>query len=134
MISLLWRLGDRLRGRRYPAGSGRTGEDLAHRYLRRQGCTVVARNYRPPSGSGEIDLVIWDRGKLAFVEVKSRAGEDFGPPDAAVDAEKRYRLGRAAAEYARRVNVPLADARFDTVSVVLGKKPAIEWRREAFRA
>jgi len=132
VISLLWRAADRLRRRRYPPGSGRLGEDLAHRYLRRKGCTVVARNYRPPSGSGEIDLVVWDGGRLAFVEVKTRAGDDFGPPDAAVDAEKRSRLLLAAGDYARRVGVPLEQARFDTVSVVLHRPPAIEWRRGAF--
>jgi putative endonuclease len=132
VISLLWRVADRLRQRRYPGNTGRIGEDLAHRYLRKRGCTIVARNYRPPSGSGEIDIVVRHDERLVFVEVKTRASEDFGSPDAAVDAEKRSRLLRAASDYARRVNVPLEQARFDIVSVVMNRPPSIEWQRAAF--
>ena len=132
MISLIWRAADRLRRRRYAGNCGRIGEDLAHRYLRRKGLTVVARNYRPPSGGGEIDLVAWEGKRLVFVEVKTRSSEEFGAPEAAVDAEKQMRLLRAAADYARRVNVPLEEARFDIVSVILRRPPAIEWLRGAF--
>ena len=132
MISMLWSAADRLRRRRYPGDHGRIGEDLAHRYLRKRGCTVAARNYRPPSGSGEIDLVVWQGKRLVFVEVKTRATEDFGTPDSAVDAEKRSRLLWAAGDYARRVDVPLDQARFDIVSVVLGPPQSIEWQRGAF--
>ena len=92
MIGLLYRAADRIRRKRYPENHGRIGEDLAHRYLQRHGCTVVARNYRPPSGPGEIDLVVWEGGKLVFVEVKTRASEAFGAPESAVDEEKRVRL------------------------------------------
>ena len=132
MISLLWRAADRLRKRRYTGDHGRIGEDLAHRYLRKHGCTVAARNYRPPSGPGEIDLVVWEGRRLVFVEVKTRASADFGAPDSAVDAEKRERLLRAAGDYARRVNVPLDQARFDIVSVLLGPPHQIAWQRAAF--
>ena len=37
--------------------AGRRGEDLAHRYLRREGFTIVARNYRLSSGEAEADLI-----------------------------------------------------------------------------
>jgi len=131
MISLLFRAGDALRRRRHPEDHGRIGEDLAHRYLRRRGCTVVARNYRTPSGSGEIDIVAWEGGKLAFVEVKTRATAEFGAPEGAVDIEKRARLRRAAYDYARRANIPWEQTRFDIVSVVLNPEK-VEWLREAF--
>ena len=88
MIGLVYRAADRIRRRRHPEDHGRIGEDLAHRHLRRNGCTVVARNYRVPSGGGEIDIVAWDKDKLAFVEVKTRATADFGQPEVAVDSEK----------------------------------------------
>lgn len=132
MISLLWRAADRLRQRRYTGDHGRIGEDLAHRYLQKNGCTIAARNYRPPSGSGEIDLVVWEGKRLVFVEVKTRATADFGTPDSAVDAEKRQRLLRAASDYARRLSIPLDQARFDILSVLLGPPPEIIWQRAAF--
>ena len=126
MIGALYAIADWLRRRRYPQDHGRIGEDLAYRFLRRQGCTMSARNYRAPSGGGEIDLVAWHRGQLVFVEVKTRASAEFGAPASAVDAEKRGRLLWAAEAYARRAGVPWEKTRFDIVSIVLGGKPAIE--------
>src|ERR1035438_7194925 len=102
MIGLLYRAADRIRRRRYAENHGRIGEDMAHRFLHAHGCIVVARNYRTLSGSGEIDMVAWDGGKLAFIEVKTRASEAFGPPESAVDAEKRERVERAGRGDARR--------------------------------
>jgi putative endonuclease len=135
MRALLDRLRDLARrGHADPdAATGRRGEDLAHRFLQRQGYTVVARNYRPPSGAGEIDLVAWDGATLVFVEVKTRASEEFGTPDRAVDAEKVKRLLRAARAYAHRAGVEMERARFDIVSVVLEQPPRLELIRDAFR-
>jgi putative endonuclease len=132
VIGLLYRAADALRRRSLGNDHGRMGEDLAHRYLRRHGCTVVARNYRTRSGSGEIDLVAWHGKALVFVEVKTRATAEFGEPDRAVDAEKQANLHRAARDYARRANIDWEKARFDIVSVVLGTPVRIEWMREAF--
>ena len=133
VIGLLYRAGDALRRRAHGRASGPIGEDLAHRYLKKQGCTIVARNYRTRSGSGEIDIVVWDGDVLAFVEVKTRATADFGAPEAAVDAEKQIRLQYAARDYARRANVEWDRTRFDIVSIVLDRPPEIEWLRDAFR-
>jgi len=136
MIGWLYGAADALRRRRVVnsgGNPGRVGEDLAHRYLRRHGCTVVARNYRSMSGSGEIDLVVWHRQTLVFVEVKTRSSGDFGEPDRAVDAEKESRLRRAARDYARRAAVDWDKTRFDVVSVVLGKPMRVEWLQDAFR-
>jgi putative endonuclease len=132
MIGLLYRAADRIRRRRYAENHGRIGEDMAHRFLRARGCTVVARNYRTLSGGGEIDLVAWDGGKLAFIEVKTRGSAEFGPPEAAVDAEKRERVELAARDYARRADVPWPNTRFDIVSIVLDRPVRIEWLRGAF--
>ncbi|MCU1235604.1 MAG: hypothetical protein JWP63_3571 [Candidatus Solibacter sp.] len=132
MIGILYRAADRLRRRRYSENHGRIGEDLAHRYLRAEGCTVVARNYRMLSGRGEIDLVVWHGPRLVFVEVKARSSTEFGAPESAVDIEKRERVRTAARDYARRLEVDWRQTRFDIVSVVLGHPPKIEWLRDAF--
>ena len=133
MIGLLYRTADLLRRRRLAGDHGRLGEDMAYRYLRAHGCTVVARNYTARSGAGEIDLVAWEGGVLAFVEVKTRSSADFGAPDAAVDQEKQRRIALAAREYGRRAQVEAARMRFDIVSVMLGQPDCIAWRRDAFR-
>jgi putative endonuclease len=133
MMTLLYRAADALRRRTLRADHGRMGEDMAHRYLRSQGCTIVARNFRPRGGGGEIDLVAWHAERLVFVEVKTRATADFGSPDAAVDQEKRDAVRHAARDYARRARIDWARIRFDIISIVLAKPPQIEWRKDAFR-
>jgi len=133
MLGLLYRAADALRRRSYANDHGRMGEDLAHRFLRHHGCTVVARNYRTRSGSGEIDLVAWHGETLVFVEVKTRISEEFGSPDRAVDEEKQDKLRRAAHDYARRANVDWDRTRFDIVSIVLDNPVQVGWTREAFR-
>jgi putative endonuclease len=132
VIGLLYRAADALRRRYLQHDHGRIGEDLAHRYLRRRGYTVIARNYRTRSGSGEIDIVAWNGPTLVFIEVKTRQTDEYGSPDRAVDAEKKQRLRVAARDYARRAGVLPERTRFDVVSVVLGGKPRIEWVRDAF--
>jgi putative endonuclease len=138
MIGMLYRVADRLRDRArrrslpVEAVNGQRGEDLVHRYLRRQGFTVVARNYRPAAGGGEIDLIGWQQDRLVFVEVKTRDSEEFGAPEAAVDPEKREFIGRAARDYARRAGVAWEKVRFDIASVILGSPPRVELRKDAF--
>ena len=111
---------------------GRRGEDLAHRFLRRQGLTIVARNFHQRSGRGELDIVAWDRHTLVFAEVKTRASAEFGGPGRAVGIDKEKDLRRAAGEYLRRCGVPGEQARFDLVNIVLSKPPEIEWIKDAF--
>jgi len=132
MIGLLYRAADAVRRRLFRGDHGRLGEDLAHRYLRRRGCTIVARRYRPPSGGGEVDLVAWQSETLVFVEVKTRATAEFGTPDRAVDTEKERYLRRAGRDYARRAGADWSRVRFDIVSIVLTNPPLIEWFPDAF--
>jgi putative endonuclease len=132
VIGLLYRAADAVRRRGLANNHGGLGEDYAHRYLRGRGCTVVARNYRTRSGSGEIDIVAWDGATLAFVEVKTRVTVEHGAPESAVDEGKQGRLQVAARDYARRAGVAWERTRFDILTVVLERPPRIEWLRGAF--
>jgi len=113
--------------------SGRRGEDLAHRYLKKRGYIIVARNYRLPSGDGEADLIAWEGDELVIVEIKTRETEDYGPPERAIDEEKSRALRRVARHYARKGNTPEAQVRCDAVSVILRSPPRIELFRNAIR-
>ena len=107
--------------RRMPADRavGMRGEDIAHRFLEERGYAVIARNYRPPHGRGEVDLVASKDGALVFVEVKSRLSGEFGDPVRAIDGSKRRALIQAAAAFARSKRAPYSAVRFDVVSVIL---------------
>lgn len=111
---------------------GRRGEDVAHRYLRRNGYIVVARNYRTRAGSGEVDLIGWDGESLAFVEVKARKTDEYGTPDRAVDPEKQRKIVIAARDYLRRAGIDSEKARFDIVSIVWSQPPTITLDKDAF--
>ncbi len=127
------RLRDRLRRRAWTAerSAGARGEDLAHRLLEREKYRVVARNYRPPAGSGEIDIIAWDGDTLAVVEVKTRASDDYGTPERAVGEHKRRRMERAALDYARRAGVAWEQVRFDVVTVIDSDPPVLTLYRDA---
>ncbi len=109
--------------------AGRRGEDLAHRYLQRQGYVVVARNYRLGSGDGEADIVAWEGETLAIVEVKTRATGEYGPPERAVGPEKLAHMRRVAREFASRTGTPWEKVRFDVVTVLLTTPPQISLYR-----
>ena len=112
--------------------AGRRGEDLAHRFLRKQGYVIVARNYRLASGEAEADLIAREGEDLVIVEVKTRATAEFGPPERAVSPEKQRHLIRVAREYARKADIAWEHVRFDVVSVILSRPPEITLLRRVF--
>jgi putative endonuclease len=96
---------------------GELGERAARRHLRKQGLKFLTANFR--SERGEIDLVFREGDCLVFVEVKTRSSEDWVRPAAAVNAERRRRLTRAALDYLRLLRNPRVKVRFDIVEVLL---------------
>jgi putative endonuclease len=112
---------------------GRRGEDLAHDYLRRRKYIIVARNYRPSTGArGEIDIIARDGTRLVFIEVKTRANDEVGFPERAVDDAKQRHILRTARDYARRANVEWSEVRFDVIAITGAKRPVIHHMQDAF--
>jgi putative endonuclease len=94
---------------------GKWAEDRAAARLVANGKrAIVARNVR--LAGGEIDLVVRDGDVVVFVEVKARRGGERRAIEA-VSADKRRRLGRAAAAWLARHGVPSGGCRFDLVTV-----------------
>ena len=127
-LAPLYRLADRVRYRCH-GNVGRRGEDLAHRYLRRKGYIVTARNWRQPQGGGEIDLIAWEGGTLVFVEVKSRLSGAWAAPERDIDREKIRILRRAACDYVRRAGADPESTRFDVIAITGDR---IDHLRDAF--
>jgi putative endonuclease len=111
---------------------GKMGEDLACAELQRRGYAVIARGYR--TKYGEIDVVATDGGTTVFVEVKTRAGDEFGGAAAAVTPWKQRRVGQMAADYLSRHALHDTPCRFDvvTVDVIEGEEPRLEVYANAF--
>lgn len=73
---------------------GDYGEQLATRYLREQGLTIIERNWR--CARGEIDIVAMEGDCIVVCEVKTRTSEAFGAPFEAVNRLKKGRLYQLA--------------------------------------
>jgi putative endonuclease len=113
--------------------AGRTGEDLALRYLVARGLRLLERNYRvargPSRRGGEIDLILRDQdGTLVFVEVRARRQASAGGAAASISAAKRARLVYAAHHYLA-LQIRLPPCRFDVVAVD-GER--VQWLKAAF--
>lgn len=106
---------------------GRRGEELAIERLEQLGYRIVASNFSLPVGrnlrnvivNAEIDIVAYDGPTLCFVEVKTRASDDFAPPQVNVDLRKRRQIARAGLAYRRMLGLGTASHRYDVVTVVL---------------
>ena len=100
---------------------GRKGERAAARFLEGQGYTVLERNFR--TGRGEIDLIVFRDGALAFVEVRSQTQPAPIDPLYTITRRKQGRIIKAAQAYctARGPLPPDAVLRFDVVTVRFGR-------------
>ena len=101
------------RRRRAAVHAGRAAEETTARRYAARGWRVIARNWRAGRewGGGEIDLVVENRGVLAFVEVKARrtiaaAAESLRPA-------QRRRLIAAAEKFLAVHDAGDRDVRFD---------------------
>ncbi|MBQ1821033.1 MAG: YraN family protein [Clostridia bacterium] len=104
------------------ADTGRTGERIAVRYLKRNGYRILARNFR--AHRHEIDVIACERGTgtTVFAEVKTRSPNSYGRPMEAVGADKRRFLRLAAESWLLRHGGVEQPARFDVIEVMLPEK------------
>ncbi len=98
---------------------GALGEEFAAAYLRKQGYTVIARNFY--ASHYEIDIIARYANYICFIEVKTRRiseAKQYGRPAAAVTAGKQRRLIAAASQYLRRYP-QTGQPRLDVIEVYL---------------
>lgn len=103
-------------------------ERLAVRYLKRQGCHIVARNVSSPFG--EIDVIARHKEYLCFVEVRYRKNRHYGGAALSVGPSKQKKIIRTA-EYYLQQHPDLARnaCRFDVIAI---DGEELEWIENAF--
>ena len=109
---------------------GFAAETAAKNYLMTQGLSLVVSNYR--SRCGEIDLIMRDGECLVFVEVRSRASQNFGGALESITVSKQNKLRKTAEWYL--LSHKLSDrcpCRFDALGLD-GEPPIITWVKNAF--
>ena len=110
---------------------GRAGEAAAATFYQQAGYTILAHGYR--HGRAEIDLVA-QRGHelLVFIEVKTRSGGQYGPPETFVSARKKELFRLAATHLQEELNWR-GDIRFDILALTqLSQGFRIEQFEDAF--
>lgn len=107
---------------------GADAEELAAQHLKRQGLSLLARNWR--CRHGEIDLIMRDGAALVFVEVRARQRADYGGAAESITAAKRGRLQRSAEAYLAQTP-HRGPCRFDAVLIDADR---VTWLRNAFDA
>jgi putative endonuclease len=103
---------------------GRQGEDLAVKYLGKNGYKILERNFR--SKLGEIDIIAREKKDIVFIEVKTRSSADFGYPEESVGRQKQERIKNCASFYLQKKNINLP-VRFEVLSI-LKKKEKISFK------
>ena len=117
----------------YKRDVGSRGEQVAVKFLKKNGYKILQRNYR--CKFGEIDIVCYDHGTIAFVEVKTRYSDTYGPPELSVTETKKRHIIKVALHYVAEKKIEGIDVRFDVVSVFhtpMKKYPAITLFKNAF--
>lgn len=94
---------------------GKLGEDEAAKILKKQGYTILERNYTVRGG--EIDIIARDGEYTCFVEVKLRKNNNYGTPAEMITPTKKKRLIRAAQVYSVKKRITDCPLRFDAVVI-----------------
>ena len=97
---------------------GNLGEYAAAEYLKKNGYSVVERNFR--TRFGEIDIIAKDRHYIVFAEVKTRKSPAFADAREYVDFRKQARLIKTA-ELWLASNRTVLQPRFDVLEVYYGE-------------
>lgn len=99
--------------------TGQQGEALAAAYLRERGYQIVTQNWR--CQVGEVDIIARTSETLVFVEVRTRRGDKYGPPEASLTTAKQARLVELAQSYLQETGNQAAPWRIDVVAVQLAR-------------
>ena len=101
---------------------GQNGEDIAEKFLTKQGYKILERN-RHFSRFCEIDIIAQDKDTLVFVEVKTRKTDICGHPLEAITKTKYKNIKIGLSLYLQE-NPNYKKYRIDVVSILL--KPKLE--------
>ena len=117
---------------RNPKHPWQHAEDLAARYLRKHGYSILHRNLR--LDRFEVDIIARKQDTVVFVEVRSRRDDDISAPEETIRHTKRQHLRAAARRYIAWYGEPDVYYRFDVIGVVMpaGEKNRIHHIEQAF--
>lgn len=102
---------------------GKFGEALAKSYLIRHGYKIVDFNVK--LSYQEIDIVAAKKGLTAFVEVKTRISQIYGPAEDAFAFRKAARFQRGIEMFIRNNKIPADNIRADLITVDIDRRKKV---------
>ena len=110
--------------------TGKLGEQVALNYLTEKGYNVLETNYR--NKIGEVDIIAYDNDILAFIEVKTRMGNDYGYAYESVNSRKQKKIANTSLMYIQKNKLYDVQVRFDVIEVYPMEKTSINHFENAF--
>ncbi|MEG1286574.1 MAG: YraN family protein [Clostridium sp.] len=98
---------------------GNYGEDLSFEFLKRNGYSILSRNFR--NRFGEVDIICKKDEVIIFVEIKSRYSSNYGYPIEAITYSKQKQIIKLCKFYIYINNLNNYNFRFDIIEVFLNK-------------
>lgn len=102
---------------------GNAGEDLACRYLEKNGYTILEQN-KHYSKFCEIDIIAKHKNTTVFVEVKTRKTNNFGSPLEAITKTKYENIKKGVQFYLSEYKIK--DYRIDVIGITITPEIKIE--------
>jgi len=114
---------------------GSVTEDIALQYLKKNGLTLITKNFNVRIG--EIDLIMKHNDSIVFIEVRYRKNTNFGFPEETVTFKKQKKIKATALLFiAKNAKFKNIQPRFDVVAMTPDNGSAsnmsINWIQNAF--
>jgi len=110
----------------FRAPLGERGEMAACGFLKGHGYEILEKNFK--CKIGEIDVIARRRGRLAFIEIKTRTSTQFGMPQEAVNLRKQEKIFKVAQWYMKEKKFEKIPIAFDVVAILWREGQAPEMR------
>ena len=98
---------------------GILGEELAAKFLEKNGYKIHVRNWR--FKKGELDIVAEKNNTMIFVEVKTRKTSFLAEPRLTISMKKQKML-IATADIYLKLNKISKESQFDVITVIVGDR------------
>ncbi len=110
---------------------GNKEEQMAIKFLKKKGLKLIQANYH--SRFGEIDIIMWEKKELVFIEVKARKENAQVSAIESITTSKINKITKTAQIYLQTLET-IPSCRFDVVAVTNYKdnKSDINWVKNAW--
>ncbi len=105
-------------------GFGKDGENKAVEFLLEKGFKILDRNFK--IRGGEIDIIAQKDDSIRFIEVKTRANEDWQPIEDSVTEKKKSFIENSAKEWFFRKKTPETFWQIDFIGIIMGSNSQVK--------